>query len=244
MINKTKVFFFLILFFFFVAPVFGQGIVKSPNYEIQLPGFNSGAGIPTSANYNLNTTIGQIAPGPFSSTGYQVLSGFQYIHSIIPFSFAISSVAIPFGSLTPGTPQTITQTLTVSAGGAGGYQVTARENYPLKISSGSETIADTLCDTTCSETTAAAWTLTTKYGFGYTMYGNDVPSPFPTTGPAGSDYKQFADTSNSETPQVVMSSSRVGKSRVATVTYKVNVSAVQEAGEYQNIIYYTAIPSY
>ena len=227
-----------------VAFLLAQAVIKSPNYEIQMPNFNSGAGIPTSTNYKLDTTMGQTAPGPFSSTNYKVLSGFQYIHSIIPFSFAISSIAIPFGSLLPNTPKTITQTLTVSAGGAGGYQVTARENTPLKILDSSPTIPDTNCDVSCSETTAGVWTNDTKYGFGYAMYGNDVPTPFPTAAPVGNQYKQFADTSDSEPAEIVMSSARVGRSRVATVTYKVNISSLQEAGQYQNIIYYTAIPSY
>lgn len=173
-----------------------------------------------------------------------VLSGFQYIHSIIPFSFAISPIAIPFGPLTPGIPKTVTQTLTVSAGGAGGYQVTARENNPLKILSSTPTIPDTTCDVSCDETTAGVWSEATTYGFGYTMHGNDVPSPFPTAAPAGSDYKQFADTSKSEPAEIVMSSVKVGRSRVSTVTYKVNISSLQEAGQYQNIIYYTAIPGY
>jgi hypothetical protein len=227
-----------------VAFLLAQAVIKSPNYEIQMPNFNSGAGIPTSTKYKVNTTIGQTAPGPFSSTNYKVLSGFQYIHSIIPFSFAISSIAIPFGTLSPDTPQTIAQTLTVSAGGAGGYQVTAKENHPLKILEGVPTIPDTNCDASCDESTAGVWSETTKYGFGYTMHGNDVPSPFPTAAPAGNMYKHFADESNSETAKVVMSSTRVGRSRVATVTYKINVSSLQEAGQYQNIIYYTAIPSY
>lgn len=224
-----------------IALLLAQAVIKSTNYEIQLPNFNSGAGIPTSNQYKLNTTIGQTAPGPFSSTGYRVLSGFQYIHSIIPFSFAISPIAIPFGFLLPDTPKTLSQTLTVSAGGAGGYQVTARENNPLKIVSGTPTIPDTLCDAgTCSETTAGAWTQTNKYGFGFNMAGDDIPTDF-----TGATYfRQFADTSNSETAKIVMSSTKVGRSRVATVTYKVNISSLQKAGQYQNIIYYTAIPSY
>lgn len=223
-----------------VALLLAQAVIKSPNYEIQMPNFNSGAGIPTSTNYKLDSTVGQTAAGPFSSTGYKVLSGFQYIHSLIPFSFTISSIAIPFGNLTPDTPQTITQTLTVSAGGAGGYQVTAKENNPLQILGSAPTIPDTLCNTTCSETAAGVWNQTNKYGFGFNMAGDDVPADFTDS----TYYRQFADVSNAETAKVVMSSSRVYRSRTATVTYKVNISTLQSAGQYQNIIYYTAIPSY
>src|SRR3989339_560906 len=156
---------FLVFSFLFLVPVsYAQERIESPNYRIVFPNLNSGAGVPTSTNYNLNTTIGQTGPGEYSSTGYRVKAGFQYINSIIPFSFSISDIQKNFGTLTPDTPSTTTSTIIVSAGGAGGYSIKAYENNPLKTSDGSDTIIDTLCDTTCSETTAAAWTLGTKYG--------------------------------------------------------------------------------
>jgi hypothetical protein len=221
-------------------PAYGQERIESPNYRIIFPNFNSGAGIPTSTNYSLNTTLGQTAPGLFSSSGYRTKAGFQYINSIIPFSFSVSDIQINFGTLTPNTPSTDTSTLIVSAGGAGGYSVTASENNPLQLSDASENIIDTLCDTTCSETAAASWTSSTKYGFGFNMSGDDIPVDF-----TNSNYfRQFSDRSNSESAAVVMSSANVGRQRTATITYKVNVSNVQPAGVYQNVIIFTAIPSY
>lgn len=223
-----------------VGTVHAQGVIQSPNYIIQMPNLNSGAGIPSSGNYKVGSTIGQTAAGLFSSSGYRVKSGFQYIYSIIPFSFAVSSTTIDFGHLVPQTPATQTNTLTVSSGGAGGYQVKASENHPLKVSSSTSTIPDTNCDTSCSETAAAVWTSSTKYGFGFNMSGDDIPADF-----VGLTYfRQFADRSTSESPQVVMSSIYVGRARQSTVTYKVNVSGVQPAGSYDNTIMYTAIPSY
>ena len=220
--------------------VLAQERIVSPNYRIVFPNFNSGAGIPSSSNYSLNTTIGQTAAGLFSSSGYRVKSGFQYINSIIPFSFSISDIQINFGTLTPGTPSTDTSTLVVSAGGAGGYTVKASENNPMQTSDGSDSIIDTLCDTTCSETLAASWTSGVKYGFGFNMSGDDTPADF-----TNSNYfRQFADRSNAETQTTIMSSVNVGSSRTATITYKVNVSGVQPAGTYRNIITFTAIPSF
>ncbi|MDP2672134.1 MAG: hypothetical protein Q8O68_01335, partial [Candidatus Daviesbacteria bacterium] len=217
-----------------------QERIESPNYRIVFPNLNSGAGIPTSTNYNLNSTIGQTAAGLFSSSGYRVKAGFQYINSIIPFSFSISDIQKNFGTLTPDTPSTSSSTIIVSAGGAGGYSIKAHENNPLKTRDQLNTIIDTLCDTTCSEAVAASWTSSTKYGFGFNMNGNDVPADFTTT-----DYfRQFADRSTAESPAVIMSSVNVGTSRTAVITYKVNVSSVQPAGTYQNIITFTAIPSY
>lgn len=225
---------------FAYSPVRAQAEVTSPNYIIQMPNFNSGAGIPTSSNYKVSSTIGQTVAGLFSSAGYRVKSGFQYIYSIIPFSFTVSSTSINFGHLIAQTPSTATNTLTVSSGGAGGYQVKASEGSPLKIDSTATTIPDTSCDTSCSETTAGVWTSTSRYGFGFNMSGDDIPADFTDT----TYYRQFANRAGAESAQIVMSSIYVGASRQSTVTYKVNISGVQQSGTYNNIITYTAIPSY
>lgn len=232
--------FFVIFFLILVPSVYAQERMVSPNYRIIFPNFNSGAGIPTSANNILNTTLGQTAPGLFSSSGYRVKSGFQYINSIIPFSFSVSDIQINFGTLTPESPSTDTSTVVVSAGGAGGYTVKAFENNPLKTFDGADTIIDTLCDTTCSETSAGLWTSTTKFGFGFNMSGDDTPVDF-----TNSNYfRQFADKSSAENPATIMSSSNVGRDRTATITYKVNVSEIQPAGVYRNVITFIAIPSF
>jgi len=223
-----------------VSEVHAQAEVTSPNYIIQMPNFNSGAGIPSSTTYSIGITVGQTAPGLYSSTGYRIKSGFQYIYSIIPFSFSISTISINFGHLVAATPATASGTLTVSAGGAGGYQVNASENNAMKISSSGKTIPDTTCDTTCSETAAGAWLSNSRYGFGFNMSGNDIPADFTD----GTYFRQFANVSLGKTPQTVMSSVYVWRARQSTVTYKVNVSATQAAGTYRNIIMFTAIPSY
>ncbi len=226
--------------FVFATPAFAQAVIRSDNYEIQMPNFNSGAGIPGSTNYKLDTTIGQTAPGLYSSTGYRVKSGFQYIHSIIPFSFSMSNFLINFGNLIPETPATASSTLVVSSGGAGAYKVTARESDYLKTDTGN-IIPDTTCDaSSCSESAAGVWTLTSTYGFGYNMTGNDIPADFVDE----TYFRHFANVAQSQTDQVVMSSNTVGRGRTATITYKVNVSAVQPAGNYQNKILFTAIPSF
>ena len=239
--KKVALFFLLTTFYLLHTTIsYAQERIESPNFRIIFPNLNSGAGIPTSTNYKLNTTIGQTGPGEYSSAGYRVKAGFQYIKSIIAFSFSISDIQKNFGTLTPQTPSTSTSTIIISAGGAGGYSVKASENNPMKTINGANTIIYTLCDTTCSETAAAVWSSSTKYGFGFNMSGDDVPADF-----VGSTYfRQFADRSNSETQAVIMSSANVGSSRTATITYKVNISGVQPAGVYQNIITFTAIPSY
>ena len=222
------------------SPVRAQASIESENYVIQMPNFNSGAGIPSSSGYRLDTTIGQTGAGLYTSTGYLVRSGFQYIHSIIPFSFSISDFLINFGTLIPDTPATETSTLTVSAGGAGGYSVTAKENDSLKTTGGTS-IPDTTCDAgTCTESEAKVWNSNSTYGFGYNMSGNDVPDDFDDS----TYFRRFANLAVSEIPQEIMGSANVGKDRSATITFKVNVSGSQAAGNYQNTILFTALPSF
>ena len=231
---------FTFLLFHPFTSVQAQERMISENYRIIFGNLNSGAGIPSSDNYILDSTIGQTGPGLYSSTNYRVKAGFQYIHSIIPFSFVISDISIDLGELQPDTFSTATNTLTVSAGGAGAYQVKAAENHPLETASGANQIPDTTCDTSCDETTAAVWTSTSSYGFGFNMTGDDIATDFVNS----TYFRQFADESSAESPQTIMTSVNVGRDREATVTYKANISSSQAGGTYQNFVKFTAIPGF
>jgi hypothetical protein len=226
-----------------------QSSLKSTNYEITWPNLNIFSGEATSSGYKMGVTGGQTAPGLYSSTGYKIRAGFQYIHSIIPFSFQLDLLALDFGTLTP---QVLTNektlTLTVNSGSAGGYQITAIENDNLKSTAGSE-IEDTSCDSTdtCDyQTDSGTWEQNTTYGFGYNMSGTDVPTEF-----SGSKFKRFANATNSptENPTKVMGLTpseghEAGRSKTATMTTRININNIQAAGVYQNILIFAAIPTY
>jgi hypothetical protein len=216
--------------------------LDSTSYKIKFGNINMGGGNETSTSYKLGTTLGQTAPGEFNSTGYTIKSGFQYIHSIIPFAFSVSNTHIVLGTLTAGTFASATTDLTVSFGSAGTYQVTAQELDTLKTLSGNS-IPDTQCDSgvpCTSPSTAQPWTSTSRYGFGYNMSGNDIPTDFINS----TYYRPFNNFSTSDNPIVVMSSTNVGKNRLSTMTFRVNVSGIQPAGNYQNVISFVATPSY
>jgi len=225
--------------------------MDSDSYHIQMGNMNMGAGLPTSTSYNLGITGGQTAPGAFLSSGYQLLAGFWYIKTIIPFSFSIDDLSIDFGTLTSNQFSTKTNNLTVSAGGAGGYQVTAQENQPLTLDSGVATILDATCDdTTCTEILCRPWTETNKYGFGFNMSGEDIDTG-DTKFKDSTYFCQFADQSagTPETPQVVMSKSGVTRdppsnTSTAQVTYQVNIAGNQAAGDYENYVMFIATPTY
>lgn len=237
---------FFSVVFLYLFPILRSSLsinMESPLYKIQMGTVDIAGGKKNSDSYNLSDSVGQTAAGEFQSTGYLVKAGFQYLHSIIPFTFSISETKINFGTLIPSSPQTATTTLTVSFGAAGGYQVTAIEEGPMRTFNNTSTIADTSCDggsNTCTESLAKPWTLSSAYGFGYNMSGNDIPSDFIDN----TYFRPFPDRLQNENPAVVMSSTNVGRNRQATVTFKINVSSVQPAGSYQTVINFVATPSY
>lgn len=234
--------FFLIALFTFHPHEARADNMESSQYQLDFTNINSGSNNQSSSSYNLGTTIGQFAAQEFSSSGYVVKAGFQYIHSIIPFTFSISDISIDLETLIPQTPSTATTDLTVSFGGAGQYQVTAIELTPLESADGS-TIPDTSCNggaQTCTETSADVWDSTSAYGFGYNMSGTDIPTDF-----LGSTYfRPFPDAESAENPAVVMNSTNVTDTSTATMTFKANISGTQEAGSYQTIIRFVATPSF
>lgn len=200
--------------------------------------FNMTSGTKSSAGYSLTDTVGQTAAGLFSSAGYFVKAGFQYLYTLYPFSFEISDLAIDLGSLTPNDFKSDTNTLTVSAPGQG-YSVSTYEINRLK--SGTNYIADTGCNSgSCTQDNADVWDNTAALGFGYNAAGDDVTSDF--EGPTY--FRPFPDLSLGDSPQAVMTTAAAGKSRTATVTYKVNIGGSQAAGDYTTQIIYIATPVY
>lgn len=238
---RTSLYFLLFGFCFLVfAPLVLALNMSSDSYEIQMGNLNMGAGRKESDGYTLTDTMGQTAPGEYTNTGYKVLAGFQYIHSLIPFSFTISDISIDFGALNLGSFNEKTNTLTVYCGSAGGYQVTVLANKQLTSAAGPSIPKTTCGDPACTLTTAQLWTSTSYYGFGYNMSGEDIPNDF-----QGSTYfRPFPDEDSADSAKTVMSSASVGKDRQAIVTYRINISSTQAAGDYEDILNFVATPTF
>ncbi|EKD53341.1 MAG: hypothetical protein ACD_61C00065G0001, partial [uncultured bacterium] len=134
--------------------------LSSPSFQIDMSTINMTGGNKTSASYRLSDTVGQTVQGQFDSAGYVIKAGFQYIHSLTPFTFTVSNLDLNYGSLVPGTPSLLTNILTVTTGSAYGYTVKTLEDHPLRVTNGSTTIADTSCDlaSPCTQTDATPWT--------------------------------------------------------------------------------------
>ena len=192
-----------------------------------------------SENYALTDTMGQIAPGQYGETGYIVLAGFQYISSIIPFTFTISDLSIDFGSLTVDYFNEQTNSLTISNGSARGYEVTVLANKQL-TSQSANTIPKTTCSApaACTISQARAWTSTDYYGFGFNVDGDEKAPDFTDS----TYFRPFPDENSGDSDQKVMEGTVVGTNKQVDITYRINISALQAAGDYENFLTFTAAP--
>lgn len=221
----------------------------SPSYNIEFGNFNMTSGKKTSTSYTLTDTVGQNAPGKYSNDGYMVKSGFQYIYeNFETFSFKISDLDIPFGSLSPNIGSTQSNVITITSSSNMGYEILAIANHPLL--SNNYIIPDTSCDNNnCTLNTSAPWTLSTTYGFGFNAIGINNYGSATNIGTSSyftdsTYYRPFADLSKDDLPQVIMSENTRVKEHSARITYKVNISPNQASGTYQNLINLIAVPKY
>lgn len=234
---------------FFNSKILAQHF-ESDSFVIDWGNFNMTSGSKNSTTYKLTDTVGQIAPGQYSKNGYVIKSGFQYIYdTFTPFSFIIDNLAINFGTLVPEIGTTAANTITITSPYGRGYQIMVAENHPLQINPSLQ-IPDTTCDSgPCSESSPGPWILSTTHGFGFNAIGinnSGVATNVGTSGYFGDGtyFRQFANISARETPQIIMSENSSVKNRSARITYKVNITALQAAGNYENAINFIAIPKY
>ena len=247
-LNLESCILILSLFFGLSQKINAQSF-DSSSYHIDWGNFNMTSGKKTSTNYQLTDTVGQNAPGKFTSSGFTVKSGFQYIYdSMEKFSFSISDVSIDFGALSPSVGTTQSNTITITTPSGKGYEILAIANKPLSTLS-SQTIPDTNCNSSCSISNSGIWTSSSRYGFGFNAIGinsSGVATNIGTSAffPDSTYYRPFATTSRNENPQTIMSENSPVKDRSARITYKINISNYQPAGDYENLVNLIAIPKY
>ena len=162
--------------------------------------------------------------------------------SISRLSFSISDLDLNFGPLVPNVGSTVTNTITISTPTAHGYDILAIASHPLKTIGGNSTIPDTKCNAglNCSESQSKKWDENNAYGFGFNATGVGTSNYFTDS----TYYRQFADNSLNETPQIIMSEDIPVENHSSLVTYKINISPMQAAGTYQNSINFIAVPKY
>ncbi len=148
-----------------------------------------------------------------------------------------TATTVPFDAMTSNTFKKGCQLLTVNTNANDGYSLTSQENDQL-TSAGSATIPDTTCDTgSCTESTGAAWsTASANHGLGHSCFGVNCVVAYS----SGTNYRQFASIADTETAQVMMSSSSPVTNATSTVVYQLSVSGSQASGNYSNTVVYIA----
>jgi len=158
-----------------------------------------------------------------------------------------TDTALAYGALTVGTPSVLGQRLSVTTNAGSGYSVTVEQDGNLVSGSGAD--IDSFKDGTAS-TTAVAWTAPTATLGSEATYGH---FGFTSEDASLSDGDHFGATLyqgfNGTTPVEVMyhtgpadgSTADIGQTDVG---YEVEISALQEAGDYTNTLTYIATPIY
>ncbi len=248
LLNLVSNILILSLFFILIQKINAQSF-DSNSYHIDFGNFNMTSGKKSSTNYILTDTVGQNAPGKYSSNGYTVKAGFQYIYDTFEtFSFSISDIDLPFGSMTPNVGSTQSNIITITSPSNRGYEILAIANHPLL--SNNYTIPDTSCDNNdCTPSTSTPWTLSTIYGFGFNALGINSSGTVTNIGTSNyftdsTYYRPFANLSENDLPEVFMSENTRVKDRIARISYKVNISSNQSAGDYSNLVNLIAVPKY
>lgn len=217
----------------------------SNSYNVLAPVIDQGgAGVGSySTSFGINGSTGQNTEFTTSSTHYTIQTGFEYFDygsSAPAMSISLSGGNINFGTMSPNTFYTGSNTITVGTNAIHGYNLYAQENYDMEnLSNNSLTIP---AFTGSSTTDAVVWTTNTTNGFGYNVTGTDAAVDF-----YGATYYRAFDASAAHmiaftTSPTVNNGTTVGDT--TTINYQVSIPTTQAAGTYQNTITYSAVGTY
>ena len=219
--------------------------MSNKDYKIKMQGFNSISGTTNNADYEVRSIVGELSPVVSEGVNFKVRSGIENSAADLPFSASLSTDLIDFGVLTPTNPIIRTLDLSIYSLSSYGYSVMTSENHPLQSDpdASGQLIPDTTCDNgECSEQNAQEWINTLSFGFGYrcdNTIGMDCDISFSKP----NFYKHFADVSNKQFEQPIMSG--IGsKNKSVKVSYRVNIAGNQPEGIYTNIVDYIAVPNF
>jgi len=186
----------------------------------------------------------------------------------VPTGAASTATTVPFGSLSLGSFNNMAQQLSCVTNAASGYAVTVIEDDQLSIGGdGSTEIADTDCDSEdCNESdTAAEWDVENdESGFGYSIEDIDadqIAFQYNATDCSGAGYTTAVSCSDCDGSYCAMkfpSTADGGESALTImrhtstptttediyVCYRIAISTVQTAGDYENYLTYVATATF
>lgn len=162
-----------------------------------------------------------------------------------------SAPYVAFGTLQISDFIDAAQKLGAATNAASGYSVTTEESREMRLIGATgpiagTTIPDTTCDDgTCTESVGSGWTSPDYNGLGYSLE-NVTGSPASFTYNTGSDFlaRQFPNIGNGETAYEIMSSTSPSNLEEVYVCYRITISAIQQAGTYENDVTYIATANF
>jgi hypothetical protein len=218
---------------FFLSLLFGAIpmlvlAMSSANYQINADSINSGGNLSSSSNFGTFDSIGESFIGNMASTNFAISEG---LAPMITYSLTLflDSNTKNIGSVTAGTPIAATTTASVTTDAWGGYDLYVSQNNDLKHTDAVTTIAPY----SCAISLPCFWSGT---GFGFTVNsGTSVEAKWGTS----PSYKY---SSIPTTPTLFHTKTGYKSGIDSTVVgYKLDVPTSQKAGNYTNVLSYTAI---
>lgn len=175
--------------------------------------------------FTIDTNVGTTACGPGTA-----LSNAQT---------NVTATAVPFGSVAIGsTANQLAQRLGVITNGTS-YVVTAYENAIMHIVNGTGvTIPDTNCNGTCTPSSATIWTTIDPNisEWGYTMAGNGVPF-------TQYHFRPFG-LGSANAQSVMAKATTPTSTEYSQVCYRLTVTTYQNAGDYEDGVFFTATATF
>lgn len=156
-----------------------------------------------------------------------------------------ATTSLAFGTLEVGTSSILAQQLTVTTNANTGYKVTVEQNQDLTSNTGAT--IDSFIDS--AHTLRATWQAPAGTLDATTTYGHMGLTSNDTT-LAGTQFTAGQYTGfNGSTPVEVMyhtgpADGKFQSKGLATVAYRIEISPLQEAGDYYNTLTYIATPTY
>ena len=242
------------------GPEDSTSVGEADAYTVQIKNFTNGSDPETAtATDQTNISIGLIEAVrvtatvdptiTFTITGVataQTVCGTGSTTDVNTTTALNAPVAVPFGVMALNTFKTAAHLLTVSTNAQDGYAVTAIEDDQLGLGGGTTPfIPDTTCETgTCTHLAEETWvTATGNPGFGYSL-GAGTGSTMEFSNGNVFASRQFPALAETEDPQRIMYSTGVSDSHTGYVCYRLAVDATQAAGDYENLITYTATATF
>jgi len=158
-----------------------------------------------------------------------------------------TGTSVRFGSLVIDNFKTLAQRISTVTNAPSGYVLTAYQDRYMTASNTGSTIPNTACDSSCTDSVASEWVVPTNYGLGYSLANLDLgaSSVAFSHNASGRTFNSKRFGFGSGNAQTIMSqASTPTTTNRAYVCYRISISPLQQAGDYESRVIYTATATF